>query len=284
MFELDNLKTTNVDYDCDLDHARLKNGRGGHNKKCLSMKRDSFKKLLMKVNTKNSEKIFDYLIAFEKQVIKYMRYQRESEHYQRIEQFAETNSSLAVVVTMAQPTPSDVIVSIGPNKNSKCVYFYHLSSYDEPPYSFYKYGYSIGDIEKRDTAHRRAFGDDIVLKHIEVSANPKDLELDFKRYVQQNKSLVSLIDRNNETQTEIVKSDKPAEFWIAAIKKLEDNNTNNNNSESEKLKEKSKEQEHEYKMKELDIELKKQEIQLELRKIELEHEYRMKQLECADKK
>ena len=82
MFELDNLKTTNVDYDCDLDHARLKNGRGGHNKKCLSMKRDSFKKLLMKVNTKNSEQIFDYLIAFEKQVLKYMCYQRECEHYQ----------------------------------------------------------------------------------------------------------------------------------------------------------------------------------------------------------
>ena len=77
---------------------------------------------------------------------------------------------------------SDVLVSIGPNKNSKCLYLYHLLSYTEPPYSFYKYGYSIGDIEKRDSAHRRAFGEDIVLTHIEVSSNPKDLESDFKRY------------------------------------------------------------------------------------------------------
>ena len=53
---------------------------------------------------------------------------------------------------------SDVLVMIGPNKNSKCLYLYHLLSYTEPPYSFYKYGYSIGDIEKRDSAHRRAFG------------------------------------------------------------------------------------------------------------------------------
>ena len=60
------------------------------------------------------------------------------------------------------------IVSIGP----------HLSRYDEPPYSFYKFGYSIGDIEIRDCSHRRSF---IVLTHIEVSANPqKQLERENK--------------------------------------------------------------------------------------------------------
>jgi hypothetical protein len=124
------------------------------------------------------------------------------------------------------------------------------------------------DIEKRDTAHRRAFGDDIVLKHMEVSANPKDLELDFKRCVRQNKSLVSLIDRNNKTQMEIVKVDKSSDFWIAAIKKLEENNTNpnNNDNNSEKSKEKSKDQEHEYQMKHLDVELKS----VELKQIETE--------------
>ena len=61
-------------------------GRGGHNKKTLHMKRDSFKKLLMKVNTKNSDQIYDYLIAFKNHVIKYMRYQSECKIYEVTEQ------------------------------------------------------------------------------------------------------------------------------------------------------------------------------------------------------
>ena len=54
----------NVDYKFALKNLGAIIGRGGHNKKTLHMKRVSFKKLLMKVNTKNSDQIFDYLIAF----------------------------------------------------------------------------------------------------------------------------------------------------------------------------------------------------------------------------
>ena len=173
------------------------------------------------------------------------------------------------VPEVAEPT----IVSIGPYKHSNCVYLYHLSRYDEPPYSFYKFGYSIGDIETRDSSHRRSFGYDIVLAHLEVSANPQDLESDFKRYARQNKSLVSLIDRKNKKQTEIVKSDKPINFWITAMQKLNINYVSSSNEQNNEL-EKSR-QDHEYRMKELDIEL-----ELKKLEIQLNHEYRMKQLEC----
>ena len=54
----------------------------------------------------------------------------------------------------------------------------------------------------------------------------------------------------------------------------------NTNYESEKCKD--QDLDHEYRMKQLDV--KKQEIQLELKKIELDHQYRMKQLEYDNKK
>lgn len=82
-----------VDYIFTFENPKAKSGSGGHNKRTLKMKRDSFKKLLMKVNTKNSEQIFDFLIAFEKQVLNYMRYQKECETYRRIE---EKDSSLTL--------------------------------------------------------------------------------------------------------------------------------------------------------------------------------------------
>ena len=75
-----------VDYILVLDHARTIIGRGCANKRTLKMKRDCFKKILMKVNTKNSDQIFHFLIAFEKQVLHYMRYQKECETYRRLEE------------------------------------------------------------------------------------------------------------------------------------------------------------------------------------------------------
>ena len=78
--------TEYIHYTFTLGKTRPITGRGGHNKKTLHMKRDSFKKLLMKVNTKNSDQIYDYLIAFENHVIKYMRYQSECKIYEVIEQ------------------------------------------------------------------------------------------------------------------------------------------------------------------------------------------------------
>ena len=132
-------------------------------------------------------------------------------------------------------------------------------------------------MEKRDSAHRQAFDHDIVLAHLEVSSNPQDLELDFKRYARQNKSLVSLIYRKNKNQTQIVKSDKQINFWISAIQKLNINYVSSSNEQNNEL-EKSR-QDHEYRMKELDIEL-----ELKKLEIQLNHEYRMKQLECEKKK
>ena len=73
--------------------------------------------------------------------------------------------------------------------------------------------------------------------------------------------------------------DKPKEFWISAIQNLgvkyETETVQNNNIELIK----SKQLDHEYRMKQLDIELRKSEI--EMRKFEMEHQYRMKQLECG---
>ena len=92
-----------------------------------------------------------------------------------------------------------------------------------------------------------------MLAHSEVSANPQDLESDFKRHARQNKSLVWLIDQKNKKQTEIAKSDKKLKFWISVIHKLNVNYVpicNDNNKELEKSR-----QDHEYRMKELYVQL-----------------------------
>jgi hypothetical protein len=59
------------------------NGKGNHNKNTLKMKRDSFKMLLMKVNTQYSDQIYKYLIAFENHMKKYAMYQTECQLYQK---------------------------------------------------------------------------------------------------------------------------------------------------------------------------------------------------------
>ena len=89
----------NVDYTLSIDETIIKSGRGGHNKKTLHMKRDTFKKLLLKVNTKNSDQIFDFLISFEKHVIKYIRYQRECLTYQSMQEIKQ-HSQTATVSTL----------------------------------------------------------------------------------------------------------------------------------------------------------------------------------------
>ena len=58
----------NMDFMFALTSVRANSGSGGHNKMTLKMKRDSFKMLLMKVNTQYSDEIYRYLIAFENQV------------------------------------------------------------------------------------------------------------------------------------------------------------------------------------------------------------------------
>ena len=73
-----------VDYEFSvLKHLSTKSGSGGHNKLSLKMKRDSFKMVLMKSNTQNSDQIYRYLIAFENQVKKYAIYQHECQLYQQ---------------------------------------------------------------------------------------------------------------------------------------------------------------------------------------------------------
>jgi phage anti-repressor protein len=74
----------NVDY---IFSSPLLGGKSirsvGRNKLTLKMKRDSFKMVLMKSNTQNSDQIYRYLIAFENQVKKYAMYQSECEMYKK---------------------------------------------------------------------------------------------------------------------------------------------------------------------------------------------------------
>ena len=55
------------------------------------MKRDSFKMLLMKVNTQQSDQIYKYLIAFENNVKQYAIYQHECQLYQQQIQLTNTH-------------------------------------------------------------------------------------------------------------------------------------------------------------------------------------------------
>ena len=73
----------NIDYMFVHESKCAKSGSGGHNKLSLKMKRDSFKMVLMKSSTQNSDQIYRYLIAFENQVKKYAIYQHECQLYQQ---------------------------------------------------------------------------------------------------------------------------------------------------------------------------------------------------------
>ena len=73
----------NIDYMLILHSCRIESSVDSHRKMTLKMKRDSFKMVLMKSNTQNSDQIYRYLIAFENQVKKYAMYQSECEMYKK---------------------------------------------------------------------------------------------------------------------------------------------------------------------------------------------------------
>ena len=58
------------------------------------MKRDSFKMLLMKVNTQYSDQIYKYLIAFENNVKHYAIYQYECQLYQKDRMFNDKHQQV----------------------------------------------------------------------------------------------------------------------------------------------------------------------------------------------
>ena len=60
-------------------------------------------------------------------------------------------------------------LQISSYKEVICVYLYELPNYYTFPY------------KNRDSCHRRAFGNNIVLVHVQKSKNPKRLESDFKQ-------------------------------------------------------------------------------------------------------
>ena len=73
----------NIDYMFILHGRSIQPTTDSHRKMTLKMKRDSFKMVLMKSNTQNSDQIYRYLIAFENHVKKYAIYQHECEMYQK---------------------------------------------------------------------------------------------------------------------------------------------------------------------------------------------------------
>ena len=84
--------TVNVDYRLAPQCCGAESGSVVHNKLTLKMKRDSFKMLLMSVNTQNSKEIYRYLIAFENQVKKYAMYQNECEMFKKEQEIQNLKS------------------------------------------------------------------------------------------------------------------------------------------------------------------------------------------------
>ena len=108
-----------------------------HNKLTLKMKRDSFKMLLMSVNTQNSKQIYRYLIAFENQVKKYAIYQTECEMFKK-------NQEIQNLKTVKAPLPLlnkyqanrlkskrvQKYVYVATTKNNACNDLYKIGSTD----------------------------------------------------------------------------------------------------------------------------------------------------------
>ena len=72
-------------------------------------------------------------------------------------------------------------------------------------------------IEDRDTAHRRSFGDAIVLKYVRKCDNIRDVENNFKRYARQINALTSVVDKQNKHHVEIVHACHTLDQWIGVI-------------------------------------------------------------------
>lgn len=62
---------------CMRYHATKTENRGGHNRKHYIVTTDCFKKLLLKANTKYSDRVYDYYIALERLFWQYSQYQAE---------------------------------------------------------------------------------------------------------------------------------------------------------------------------------------------------------------
>ena len=161
--------TENVDYMFAYQVGYAKTGRGGQNKMTLKMKRDSFKMLLLTVNTQYSKDIYRYLIAFENHVKQYAIYQRECESHNAKQRIARLEAQTAVPVL--SPLLHNRIKS---ERTQKQIYVMTSKKYARM--NIYKIGLSFNAKKRRsDFNASHALNDDVIDLVHTVSCYDTDL-------------------------------------------------------------------------------------------------------------
>jgi hypothetical protein len=245
----------------------------------LEMKRDSFKKLLMKINTEHSDQIYDYLIAFENTVLEYKNYQNRAYLYKMDRQIKklkmenEKNVPLSTVpqVQSSCSNPNGYEVS----KDQPVVYMIQISSINK-----IKFGYT-NNFSNRLRKHRQVFGD-IILQYVIETQNAARAEGLLKQELQA-RGLMQTLEFNKKKFTEMVDIehfDTVKLILEDLIKRLLDEEdrkkdpkfsaSQNHEFRMKEIEIKIKETEKEKCMKEIEGKIKSKEIELEIEKIKLE--------------
>jgi len=232
----------------------------------LQMKRDSFKKLLLKVNTQNSEKIYDYLIAFESHVLRYIQYQKECALFKlseqqnkkrKIDQAIESSSKIPTVCK----NPQGFKVS----KGHPALYIIEL-----PRIQKIKFG-CTNNLSARLRAHEQDF-EEIVLVYALETDNTSQKESLLKMELRA-RGISTVHEHKGKKYTEIV--DSSALDIVKSV--MTEVTARRNDAPVIKF---SAFQEHEYRMekeknrcKEIQLKLKEIELEIELVKLEKERSY-----------
>ena len=139
----------NIDYMFTLHNVKVTNGSGNHNKNTLKMKRDSFKMLLMKVNTQHSDQIYKYLIAFENNVKQYAIYQHECQLYQQQIQLTNTHEENVRLKALTDAPTLDSFRknALTINKQKRAVYVFTSKRYAS--LDLYKIGISFSPKKRK---------------------------------------------------------------------------------------------------------------------------------------
>lgn len=256
----------NRDFKLSLNFERVDGSNYTTNKFELEMKRDSFKKLLLKVNTQNSEKIYDYLIAFESHVLRYIQYQKECALFKlseqqnkkrKIDQAIESSSKIPTVCK----NPQGFKVS----KGHPALYIIEL-----PRIQKIKFG-CTNNLSARLRAHEQDF-EEIVLVYALETDNTSQKESLLKMELRA-RGISTVHEHKGKKYTEIV--DSSALDIVKSV--MTEVTARRNDAPVIKF---SAFQEHEYRMekeknrcKEIQLKLKEIELEIELVKLEKERSY-----------
>jgi hypothetical protein len=176
------------------DEQKNKDNRGGHNEETIMLNINTFKKLCLKANTDNADKIHDYYIRLEMIYNQLMKEELEQQKQLLLEKDTQ-------LINKDLQKKREVEITLKNSFDKRClVYLIKITNDDE---IIYKFGYT-DDIVTRLRTHKNQIGEDIELVYCIESKDNKMLERLLIDYLEQYKFRVKRT-INGKQQTELLK-------------------------------------------------------------------------------